>query len=68
MKDMYIILLNLIISVITIILKKRKVEEPEHTEENNTEDIDISRSSRNTLYKLLIVKRKLEQHKAKKLE
>lgn len=62
MKNIYIKILEFIISVIAIILKQNGIEDDSVI--NKKED-QSSNSKNNTFYKLLTAKNRLEQHKDK---
>jgi hypothetical protein len=68
MKKIYIFILELIISVTSLVLKKNNIEE--EPSEDSSEDVpesntELSRSSRNTFYKLLLLKEKFKQNNKK---
>lgn len=70
MNKFYIIILDFIISVLSVIIEKYNGQkyvndDKKISNEENEEDNIYSRSSRNTFYKLLLIKKNLENNKNK---
>lgn len=66
MKEIYILLLNLVISMIASIIRMYNLSDNSSSNESIREEKHPINNDRNTLFKLLSLKKKLEMHRNKK--